>query len=204
MIDYVEIDDRVKVSNISDLIRTDVCVHVNRFNEGSLKQFKEDFAEAHETGQEIIPITIDSYGGQAYSLLAMLDIIKSSNKKIATVAIGKAMSCGSILLTAGDDGLRFASPNATIMIHDVSAGTFGKVEEIKSDVGEAERLNQLVFSIMEKNIGFKKGELLSILRTKHNSSDWYITPQQAKKLSIINHVRVPKLITKVIVKTDLV
>lgn len=204
MIDYVEIDERIRILNPAELLKTDIIVHVNKFNEASVRQFKDEFLAAHETGQEIIPIVIDSFGGAIYSLLAMIDLIKSSDKPIATITMGKAMSCGAVLLTCGDDGLRFASPTSTIMIHDVSMGTFGKMEEIKADAGEGERLNKLIFSMMEKNIGVKKDILLNILRTKHNSADWYLTPQQAKKLNIINHIKVPKLITRVTVTSELI
>lgn len=203
MIDYIEVDKRIKVPNTMDLLKQDIVVHVNKFNEVAVRQFKEEFLAAHETGQEIIPIIIDSFGGGVYSVLAMADLIKSSDKKIATIVMGKAMSCGAILLTCGDEGLRFAAPTSTIMIHDVSMGTYGKMEEIKADAGEGERLNKLVFAMMEKNIGAGRNTLLDILRKKFNSADWYLTPQQAKKLNIVNHVKVPKLVTKVTVTTEL-
>ena len=204
MIDYVEIDNRIRVRSPADLLKCDRVVYVNKFNEAAVKQFKDEFMDAHETGQEIIPIVIDSFGGAVYSVLAMADIIKASEKKVATVAVGKAMSCGAILLTCGDEGLRFAAPTSTIMIHDVSMATWGKMEEIKSDTKEGERLNKLVFSMMEKNCSLKKGTLLDKLRRDYNSTDWFLTAQQAKKFNIINHIRVPKLITKVIVTSELI
>ena len=89
------------------------------------------------------------------------------------------------------------------MIHDVSMGTFGKMEEIKADAQEGERLNKLIFGMMESNCGLKKGTLLDKLRKDFNSTDWYLTPQQAKKLKIINHIKVPKLHTRVEVITEL-
>lgn len=204
MIDYIQIDSRIRIRNPADLLKCDRVIHVNKFNEGAVKQFKDEFMDAHETGQDIIPIVIDSFGGAVYSVLAMADIIKASEKKVATIAMGKAMSCGAILLTCGDEGLRFASPTATIMIHDVSMATWGKMEEIKADTKEGERLNKLVFSMMERNCGLEKGTLLDKLRKDYNSTDWFLTPQQAKKFNIINHIKVPKLITKVTVNSELI
>jgi ATP-dependent Clp protease protease subunit len=203
MIDYLEIDPRIKVSHGPDLLRSDRIVLVNKFNEQAVKQFRDEFMDAHETGQEIIPIIIDSFGGSVYSVLAMADIIKSSNKTVATIVMGKAMSCGAVLLTCGDEGYRFASPASTIMIHDVALGTYGKIEEIKADSKEGERLNKLIFALMEKNCGLQKDTLLNKLRKEHNSADWFLTPQQAKKNNIVNHIKVPKLVTKVIVTTEL-
>jgi ATP-dependent Clp protease protease subunit len=204
MIDYLEIDPRIRVRNGPDLLRCDRIVHVNSFNEQSAKQFKDEFLDAHETGQEIIPIVIDSFGGQVYSLLAMVDLIKSSDKIVSTIVMGKAMSCGAVLLTCGHEGYRFAAPTSTVMIHDVSSMAWGKVEDLKVSVAECERLNKLIFGIMEKNCGLEKGALLNQLRMKNNSADWFLTPQQAKKNNVVNQIKVPKLITTVSVKTKLV
>ena len=203
MLDYVNVDERIKIKNVSDLLKHDVVIYVNKFNEDAVDEFATAFAAAHETGQEIIPIVIDSYGGQVYSLLAMVDLIKSSDKTIATIVMGKAMSCGAVLLTCGTEGYRFASPTSTIMIHDVSSGAWGKIEEMKADVKEGERLNKIIFDLMDKNCGLKKNTLLDKLRKEQNSTDWYLTPAQAKKLNVVNHVKVPKLITTVSVKTEL-
>jgi len=204
MIDYLTIDPRIRVRNGPDLLRCDRIILVNKFNEQAVKQFRDEFMDAHETGQKIIPIVIDSFGGSVYSVLAMADIIKSSDKTVATIAMGKAMSCGAILLTCGDEGFRFASPTSTIMIHDVSMGTWGKIEEIKADSKEGERLNKLIFALMEKNCGLPKDTLLNKLRKEHNSADWFLTPQQARKNNIVNHIKVPKLVTKVTVTTELI
>jgi len=203
MIDYVKIDSRIRIQSAAELLKCDKIVYVNKFNEAAVKQFREEFLAAHETEQEIIPIIIDSLGGEVYSVLAMADMIKASDRKIATVVIGKAMSCGAVLLTCGDEGMRYATPTSTIMIHDVSMMTWGKMEEIKSDAKEGERLNKLIFSMMEKNCGLEKGELLDKLRKDYNSADWFLTPQQAKKINIINHIKLPKLITEVTVKSEL-
>jgi len=203
MIDYIEVDSRIRITNPVDLLRCDKVIHVNKFNEAAVKQFKDDFLEAHETGQDLIPIVIDSFGGTVYAVLAMADLIKSTDKTVATIAIGKAMSCGAILLTCGNEGYRYASQTSTIMIHDVSMMTWGKMEEIKADAKEGERLNKLVFNMMEKNCNLDKGTLLDKLRTDYNSADWFLTAQQAKRLNIINHIKVPKLITKVIVTSEL-
>jgi len=204
MIDYLEIDPRIKIRSPGDLLRCDRIIHVNKFNEASVKQFKDEFMDAHETGQEIIPIIIDSFGGSVYAVLAMADLIKTSNKTVATIVMGKAMSCGAVLLTCGDEGFRYASPTSTVMIHDVSSMSWGKVEEMKADVGESVRLNKLIFGLMEKNCGLEKNTLLDQLRKEYNSADWFLTPTQARKNNLVNHIKVPKLITKVSITTELI
>ena len=62
----------------------------------------------------------------------MISSIKTSKIPVATIVQGKAMSCGAILFSFGEEGRRFMDPNATLMIHDVSSGQLGKVEEVTS------------------------------------------------------------------------
>ena len=98
--------------------------------------------KAQNSGQPVIPVIIDSYGGQVYSLMSMISDIKHSKIPVATIVQGKAMSCGAILFSFGTEGYRYMDPDATLMIHDVSSMEIGKVEEIKASAEETERLNQ--------------------------------------------------------------
>jgi ATP-dependent Clp protease protease subunit len=152
MIKYLNVDPRIKVK-ATDLLLEPVVVRVNKFNEESVEKFVEGMAKAHETGQEIIPVIVDSYGGQVYSLLSMISEIQSSKLPVATIVESKAMSAGAILFSFGTEGHRYCAPNATLMIHEVSSFQFGKVEELKVDAEETDRLNTLIFKLMAKNCG---------------------------------------------------
>ena len=158
-------------------------------------------ALAHSSGQKVIPIVIDSYGGQVYSLMSMIASIEASDLPVATIVEGKAMSCGAVLLSHGEQGMRFADPNATIMIHDVSSGGHGKIEELKADVKEAERLDEKLFMMMSRNCG-KKDDYFKkkVFNKKH--ADWFMDAQEAKRHGLVNHLRVPKLSIKVAVDID--
>ena len=148
-------------TNVSNLIKeyelrsNPVIIRVNKFTEDSAKEFHTKIAIAHNTGQKIIPVVIDSYGGQVYSLMSMISAIKNSEIPVATIVEGKAMSCGAILFSFGEEGLRFMDPNATLMIHDVSSMTIGKIEEIKASAEESDRLNKKVYTMMARNCGKK-------------------------------------------------
>lgn len=176
----------------SELRYLPVVIHVNEFTEKSAKEFGQKMALAHNTGQPVIPITIDSYGGQVYSLMYMISEIQNSSLPIMTIAQGKAMSCGAILLSFGSEGMRYAAPTSTIMVHDVSAGAFGKVEEMKSKTKEAERLNKKVYSMMDHNCGKPDGFFWDKIQSK-SRADWYITSKKAKKHNIVNHIRLPSM-----------
>ena len=184
-----------------ELKQQPVIVRVNKFTEASAKEFCNRMAQAQSTGQKVIPVVIDSYGGQVYSLMSMIAAINASEVPVATIAEGKAMSCGAVLLTFGEQGMRFADPHATVMIHDVSSGGHGKIEELKADVKEAERLDEKIFTMMARNCG-KKDDYFKkkVFNKKH--ADWFMDAQEAKKHGIVNHLRVPTLKIKVDVDID--
>ena len=184
-----------------ELRKPPLIISVNKFTEDSAKKFHHDVALAHNTGQKVIPIVIDSYGGQVYSLMSMISAIQAAELPVATIVEGKAMSCGAVLLTFGEQGMRFADPNATVMIHDVSSGGYGKIEELKADVAEAERLDEKIFTMMARNCG-KKDDYFKkkVFHKKH--ADWFMDAQEAKRHGLVNHLRVPKLKLKVDVDID--
>jgi|TARA_R110000796_G_scaffold51304_6_gene120936 ATP-dependent Clp protease, protease subunit len=184
-----------------ELRKPPVIIRVNKFDEKSASEFSTKMAMAHSTGQKVIPIVIDSYGGQVYALMSMIAAINSAEIPVATIVEGKAMSCGAVLLTFGEEGMRYADPNATIMIHDVSSGCHGKIEELKADVAEAERLDEKIFTMMARNCG-KKDDYFKkkVFNKKH--ADWFMEPTEAKRHGLVNHLRVPKLTIKVDVDID--
>jgi len=178
-----------------------VIIRVNKFDEKAAQDFNNKMASAQSTGQKVVPVVIDSYGGQVYSLMSMISAIKSSELPVATIVEGKAMSCGAVLLSFGEQGMRFADEDATIMIHDVSSGGGGKIEELKADVAEADRLDEKIFTMMARNCG-KKDDYFKkkVFNKKH--ADWFMDAQEAKRHGLVNHIRVPKMTVKVDVDID--
>jgi ATP-dependent Clp protease, protease subunit len=175
-----------------ELRHNPVIIRVNKFTEESAKEFASQMALAHNTGQSVIPIVIDSYGGQVYSLMSMIASIKSSELPVATIIEGKAMSCGAVLFTFGEEGMRYIDPDATIMIHDVSSSSWGKVEEIKASAAETERLNKKIYTQMARNCGHSDTYFIDEVH-KRGRADWYITAEESKKLKLSNHLRTPRL-----------
>jgi ATP-dependent Clp protease, protease subunit len=184
-----------------ELRKSPIIIRVNKFDEKAATEFAAKIAAAHSTGQKVIPVIIDSYGGEVYSLMSMIAAIRAAELPVATIVEGKAMSCGAVLLSFGEDGMRFADPDATVMIHDVSSGAWGKVEELKADVAETDRLDEKIFTMMARNCG-KKDDYFKkkVFNKKH--ADWFLDAQEAKKHGLVNHLRVPKLTIKVDVDID--
>ena len=196
------------ITDVSPLIKTlelkvePIIIVVNEFSEEAANTFSEAISLSHNTGQKVIPVIIDSYGGQAYSLLTMISSIKSSNIPIATIVKGKAMSCGAILSSFGEEGLRFMDKDAVLMIHDVSTSAFGKVEELKADAREAERLNKKLYTMMARNCGKPDDYFLNLIHDKGHA-DWFLEAEEAKEHNIVQQLRVPQLKGKVSVDIEL-
>jgi ATP-dependent Clp protease protease subunit len=104
--------------------------------------------------------------------------------------LGKMMSCGSVLLTCGAEGMRYATPTSTVMIHDVASGNQGKVEEIKASAAQTDKLNKTIFERMALNCGHDKNYFMDQLFKKHHA-EWYLTAKEAKKQNVINIIGSP-------------
>jgi len=173
------------------------------FSEESAAKFRSELnmAESHARAskQEIIPIIIDSFGGEVYSLLAMIDAIDACELPVATIVEGKAMSCGAVLFTMGAEGHRYMGSNATVMIHDASSMTWGKVEEMKIGVAETERLNKILFERMAKNCGHKKSYFEDLIAKKKHQ-DWFLDAKEAKQHNITNHTKLPVMQVDIVMK----
>lgn len=187
------VDPRIKGKH-EELVTQPVVIRVSKFNEEGSKAFSEEMEKAHLTGQHIIPIVIDSYGGQVYSLLDMISQMQSSKIPVATILEGKGMSCGAMLFAMGSQ--RYMSSTATLMIHDVSTLSWGKIEEIKSNTKEAERLQNLIFSLIAKNVGKEDDYFLKILHEKGHA-EWYLNAKESKKHNLCTHIGIPEFTTEI-------
>lgn len=177
-------------SKRSELLTHPIVVEVQKFDDEGVSKFRGDVDEAHETGQPVIPILIDSYGGSVYGCLDMIAHIKNAKLPVHTVITGKAMSAGAILFGMGRR--RYMAEHATIMLHDASSVVGGKNEEVKADAKELERLNKLIFRLLSENCGQKPNYFLEHLHHRGHA-DWYLTPKEAKRHKLCTDISVPEL-----------
>lgn len=166
---------------------------INHFNEESAREFRNQVLQQAAMGGPELPIVvyIDSYGGDADSLASMLETMDEVPNSFITVAIGKAVSCGAILLSHGD--YRFCGRYARVMIHEVKAGVYGDIDDLKNDVSETVRLNEMFMDLLAKNChltGFK--ELKEKMRA-HDGGDMWMGPEAALAFGLVDFVGVPKL-----------
>jgi ATP-dependent Clp protease protease subunit len=190
------VKDISKLLGDVELRKEPVVIRVNKFDEETANKFSAAISLAQYTGQSMIPVVIDSYGGQVYSLMSMVANIKASKIPVATIVEGKAMSCGALLFSFGAPGYRYMDKHATIMIHDVSSGAHGKIEEIKADAKEGDRLNQALYREMASNCG-KEPEFFLKQIHERSHADWYLDADEALSIGLANHLRVPELRVKI-------
>lgn len=132
-----------------------------------------------------LPITlvVSTYGGSVDEMFSLYDTFHLIKAPVHTVALGKVMSAGVLLLAAGAKGKRLIGRHARIMIHPVSAGSGGNVFEVRNDVEEQERVQQLMVQALERETKMKRSIIDGFMKAGH---DCYITAEEAIKLGIVD------------------
>jgi len=140
------------------------------------------FLQAQDAKKDIF-FYINSPGGSVYDALAIYDTMQFVTNDVQTVGIGVQASAAAFLLSSGTKGKRFLLPNATVMIHQPSSGTRGKVTDQEIDLRESLRVKKLLESIMAKNTG----QNLERLHEDMERDRWMTSPE-AKKYGIVDAV----------------
>lgn len=168
----------------SSLIDNRIIYFSGTFNESSARNLIQDLflLELKDSKKDII-IFIDSYGGSVHSFLGIYDVIKLMKCNIATVAIGKAMSAAQLLLMSGTKGKRFATKHSRILMHEIRGYSSGKLSDIEVEAEEMNKLNDIIIEIAIKNTNLSKSDVEKFLR-----KEVYMSPKEAKKYGIIDHV----------------
>ena len=140
------------------------------------------FLQAQDAKKDIY-LYINSPGGSVYDALAIYDTMQYVTNDIQTVGIGVQASAAAFLLSSGTKGKRFALPNATVMIHQPSSGTRGKVTDQQIDLEESLRIKKLLEEIMARNTGQRPAKIHDDMER-----DKWLTAQQAKEYGIVDDV----------------
>ena len=140
------------------------------------------FLESENPKKEI-SFYINSPGGIVWSGLAIYDTMQYVSSKIMTICIGQAASAGSLLLTAGEKGMRFSLPNSRIMVHQPSGGYQGQVTDIEIQTNEIKKTKLKLNEIYSKHTGKSVEEIKSALER-----DNFMTADVAKSFGLIDEV----------------
>ncbi|GJL84912.1 MAG: ATP-dependent Clp protease proteolytic subunit [Micavibrio sp.] len=136
-----------------------------------------------ENPKKDISFYINSPGGVVTSGLAMYDTMQYIKPQVSTVCIGQAASMGSLLLTAGEKGKRYALPSARIMIHQPSGGARGQATDIEIQAQEILRLRARLNDMYVKHTGQKLPAI-----EKAMERDNFMSGDEAKAFGLIDSV----------------
>jgi ATP-dependent Clp protease protease subunit len=141
-----------------------------------------------EDSEREIQMYINSPGGVIYSGLAIYDTMQMISNPISTVAVGVTASFGTVLLTAGTKGRRYALPNSTIHMHQPLGGAQGQATDIEIQTKQILRLRTLLNDIMAKHTGKTVEQI-----TRDTERDFYLDAHQAVDYGLVDQVlEIPK------------
>ena len=143
----------------------------------------EELIEKYES----IKFYISTHGGSAHEMFSIYDMMKVIQKEceIETFGMGKVMSAGVLLLSAGTKGKRKISANCRIMIHPVSAASMGDIHDIENDTKEIKLLQTQYVKALVNETSMTEKYLKSLIRKKVNT---YFSAEDAIRLGIVDEI----------------
>ncbi len=136
-----------------------------------------------DDAEKDIYLYINSPGGSVTAGLAIYDTMQYVKPDVCTICIGQAASMGSVLLTAGAKGKRFALPNARIMIHQPWGGAQGTASDIHIQAQEILRMKEELNKILAKHSGQPLERIV-----KDSDRDFFMSSQEAQEYGLVDKV----------------
>ncbi|SFT53594.1 ATP-dependent Clp protease, protease subunit [Selenomonas sp. GACV-9] len=140
------------------------------------------FLESEDPDKDIY-LYINSPGGVVTAGLAIYDTMQYIKPDVSTICIGQAASMGSLLLTAGAKGKRFALPNSRIMIHQPLGGAQGQSTDIQIQAREIQRIRDVINDIIVNATGKTLEEV-----NNDTERDNFMTAEEAKAYGLVDEV----------------
>lgn len=133
--------------------------------------------------RDTIKLYINSPGGSVYAGFAIYDTMKMLKSPVATVAVGATMSMGTVLLTAGAKGQRYALPHATIHMHPTSSGAKGYTEDVGIAYREQERMQRQIYRLISQHSGLPLEKIDELFRR-----DKFMNAVEAKEYGLVDEL----------------
>lgn len=185
----------VNTNNFITSVSQPKSFFVEEFDSKALRAFSSSVSDAISMGQQILPIYIESDGGDSFILNGMLSIMDSARGKglkFATIVAGKAFSAGAFLFAYGDSKYRFVGNSGTLMFHGAQMSNFsGKFEEMKSVVRAIDKMETPFFAKISKHLGKRHDWLEKKLVSLNHNNDWFLGANEALAEGIANHIHLP-------------
>ena len=145
------------------------------------------FLEAENPKKEI-SLYINSPGGVVTAGLAIYDTMQFIRPKVSTLCIGQAASMGSLLLCAGETGMRYALPNARIMVHQPSGGFQGQASDILRHAEDIMKIKRRLNEIYVRHTGKDYDTIENTLDRDH-----FMTADEARDFGLVDRVEAKRI-----------
>ncbi len=136
-----------------------------------------------ENPKKEISMYINSPGGVVTAGLSIYDTMQYIRPKVSTLVVGQAASMGSLLLTAGEKGMRFSLPNSRIMVHQPSGGYQGQATDIMIHAAETQKLKNRLNEIYVRHTGQTLKKVEAALER-----DNFMSAEDAKDWGLIDEI----------------
>ena len=140
------------------------------------------FLEAENPKKEI-SLYINSPGGVVTSGMAIYDTMQFIRPPVSTLCIGQAASMGSLLLAAGEKGMRYCLPHSRVMVHQPSGGFSGQASDIERHAEDIIKIKKKLNNLYVKHTGQEYSKIENTL-----DRDYFMDSEEAKKFGIVDAV----------------
>ena len=139
--------------------------------------------------QKDITLHVDSPGGSVKSGLSIVDVMDYISSDCITINTGMAASMGSILLGAGTKGKRYSLRFSRVMLHQVSTGASGNIQDIRRSIAEGEKYNDILFGLLGQYTDKDAKQVM-----EDASRDLWLNADEAKAYGIIDNIITNKIV----------
>ena len=136
-----------------------------------------------EDPEKDVHLYVHSPGGVISAGLAMYDTMQLIRPEVSTICVGMAASMGTIILTAGEKGKRYALPHATVHMHQARGGATGEASDIAIAAKEILRNQEMIRQILVNTTGQSMERI-----AQDSDRDFYMSADQAKEYGIVDEV----------------
>jgi len=168
------ISSPINQKSVSEIIES--IFEINHEDDQKREQYKN-------YKREPVKILLNTYGGSVYDGLGLIGAIEQSTTPVHITCLGSAMSMGLFILVSGHK--RFMHKYSTVMYHQISSFVYDKLEGIKLELEEAQRLEKVCEGILLRHTFITKEQLDDF---KERKAEWFIPANEAFKLGIVDKI----------------
>ncbi len=168
------ISSQINQKSVSEIIES--IFEINHEDDHKREQYKN-------YKREPVKLLLNTYGGSVYDGLGLIGAIEQSTTPVHITCLGSAMSMGLFILVSGHK--RFIHKYSTVMYHQISNFVYDKLEGIKLDLEESQRLEKVCEEILLRHTFITKEQLDDF---KERKAEWFIPADEAFKLGIVDKI----------------